>query len=62
MFELPSLPYSFTALEPYIDAETMKLHHDMHHQAYVNKLNDAIEVAIRFLLFALITDVGQDYH
>ena len=44
MFTLPDLPYSFTALEPYIDAETMKLHHDMHHKAYVTKLNDALEV------------------
>lgn len=58
MFELPSLPYSFTALEPYIDAETMKLHHDMHHQAYVNKLNDAIEVSIRFLSLPLSPNVG----
>ncbi|MBW4648228.1 MAG: superoxide dismutase [Kastovskya adunca ATA6-11-RM4] len=41
--ELPSLPYSFDALEPYIDAQTMQLHHDMHHQAYVNKLNAALE-------------------
>lgn len=43
MFELPDLPYSFTALEPYIDAQTMQLHHDMHHKAYVTKLNDALE-------------------
>lgn len=44
MFTLPDLPYSFTALEPYIDAQTMQLHHDMHHKAYVTKLNDALEV------------------
>jgi Fe-Mn family superoxide dismutase len=42
-FELPSLGYDFDALEPVIDAETMKLHHDKHHQAYVDKLNEAIE-------------------
>jgi len=41
-FKLPPLPYSYDALEPYIDAETMKLHHDKHHGAYVAKLNDAV--------------------
>jgi Fe-Mn family superoxide dismutase len=41
-FKLPPLPYSYDALEPYIDAETMKLHHDKHHAAYVAKLNDAV--------------------
>lgn len=45
MFNLPDLPYSFTALEPYIDAQTMQIHHDMHHKAYVTKLNDALEVS-----------------
>lgn len=43
MFELPELPYSYDALEPYVDAETMKVHHDKHHQAYTNKLNAALE-------------------
>ena len=42
-FELPALEYDFDALEPVIDAETMKLHHDKHHQAYVDNLNKAIE-------------------
>ncbi len=42
-YELPSLPYSFDALEPYIDAKTMEIHHDKHHAAYVNKLNEAIQ-------------------
>ena len=41
-YELPSLPYSHDALEPHIDARTMEIHHDKHHQAYVNKVNDAI--------------------
>jgi Fe-Mn family superoxide dismutase len=42
-FELPNLPYSFDALEPYIDAQTMQIHHDLHHGAYVKNLNSAIE-------------------
>ncbi len=42
-YELPPLPYDYAALEPHIDAETMKLHHDKHHAAYVNNLNGAIE-------------------
>ncbi|MBD2054866.1 superoxide dismutase [Oculatella sp. FACHB-28] len=42
-FELPSLPYSNDALEPYIDAQTMQIHHDNHHGTYVSKLNAALE-------------------
>jgi Fe-Mn family superoxide dismutase len=42
-FEVPPLPYEYTALEPYIDEQTMHLHHDKHHQAYVTNLNAAIE-------------------
>ena len=41
--ELPPLPYDYAALEPVIDAQTMKLHHDMHHAAYVKNLNAALE-------------------
>ncbi|HEY9781083.1 MAG TPA: superoxide dismutase [Leptolyngbyaceae cyanobacterium] len=41
-FELSPLPYNYDALEPYIDTQTMQLHHDMHHQAYVNNLNTAV--------------------
>jgi len=40
---LPLLPYPFDALEPYIDAKTMEIHHDKHHGAYVNNLNKALE-------------------
>ncbi len=42
-FEVPPLPYAYDALEPHIDEQTMHLHHDKHHQAYVTNLNAAIE-------------------
>jgi superoxide dismutase, Fe-Mn family len=42
-YELPPLPYPYDALEPHIDEETMRLHHDKHHQTYVTNLNAAIE-------------------
>jgi Fe-Mn family superoxide dismutase len=42
-FSLASLPYDYAALEPFIDAQTMTLHHDKHHQTYVDKLNAVIE-------------------
>lgn len=42
-FELPKLPYAYDALEPYIDKETMEIHHTKHHQAYIDKLNTALE-------------------
>ena len=42
-FEVPPLPYDYAALEPHIDEETMRLHHDKHHQAYVDKANAALE-------------------
>lgn len=41
-FELPALPYSYEALEPHVDAQTMRIHHDRHHRAYVDNLNKAI--------------------
>jgi superoxide dismutase, Fe-Mn family len=42
-FELPKLPYDYSALEPHIDARTMEIHHSKHHAAYTNNLNAAIE-------------------
>ena len=42
-FELPDLPYTHDALEPYIDARTMEIHHGKHHQAYTNNLNNALK-------------------
>lgn len=41
-FEVPALPYAYDALEPHIDEQTMQIHHDKHHQAYVDKLNAAV--------------------
>jgi Fe-Mn family superoxide dismutase len=43
MAELPPLPYDFAALEPHIDAQTMQIHHDKHHAAYVTNLNAALD-------------------
>jgi Fe-Mn family superoxide dismutase len=42
-YELPPLPYDYNALEPHIDEQTMRIHHDKHHAAYVNNVNAAIE-------------------
>ncbi|MGI8710691.1 MAG: superoxide dismutase, partial [Acidimicrobiales bacterium] len=42
-YEVPDLPYTYDALEPHIDEATMKVHHDKHHQAYVDKANAALE-------------------
>lgn len=47
-FEVPPLPYDYNALEPYIDTQTMQLHHDKHHAAYVNNLNAALQNASQF--------------
>ncbi|MCX6773092.1 MAG: superoxide dismutase [Candidatus Micrarchaeota archaeon] len=41
-YKLPALPYAYNALEPYIDEQTMKVHHDKHHQTYVDKFNAAL--------------------
>ncbi len=45
MYTLPNLPYDYTALSSYISADIMKLHHDNHHQAYVDKLNAALDTS-----------------
>jgi Fe-Mn family superoxide dismutase len=42
-FELPPLPYDYAALEPHIDEQTMRIHHDKHHQAYVDNANKALD-------------------
>ena len=42
-FEVPPLPYDYSALEPHIDEQTMRVHHDKHHQAYVDNANKALE-------------------
>ncbi len=47
-FEVPPLPYGYDTLEPYIDTETMHLHHDKHHAAYVNNLNAALKDQAQF--------------
>lgn len=48
-FSLPPLPYAYEALEPIIDTTTMQIHHDKHHQAYVNNLNAALKDHPQFL-------------
>src|SRR5438309_7284490 len=42
-YELPDLPYDYAALEPHIDEQTMRIHHDKHHQAYVDNANKALD-------------------
>lgn len=57
-YTLPELPYAFTALEPHIDAKTMKIHHGKHHAGYVAKLNAALEgLETPRCPFALIADL-----
>src|SRR2546430_1116778 len=43
-YEVPALPYDYNALEPHIDEATMRVHHDKHHQAYVDKANASLAV------------------
>jgi len=56
MFTLPALPYAYDALEPFIDEQTMHLHHDQHHAAYVKKLN---ELSPEGDIFSLIKTPGK---
>ena len=61
-YELPKLPYSYDALEPYIDAKTMEIHHTKHHNTYVQKLNAALEKHADLQakpLAALISDLNS---
>jgi len=57
-YEVPDLPYDYAALEPHVDEATMKVHHDKHHQAYVDKANAALEGTE--LAAAPIEDVLRD--
>jgi superoxide dismutase, Fe-Mn family len=57
-YSVPPLPYAYDALEPHIDEATMKVHHDKHHQAYVDKANAALEGTA--LADASIEDVLKD--
>ena len=59
MFILPDLPYDYSALEPHIDTETMHIHHDKHHAAYVKNLNDVL-VGHVDLLSSEINDILAD--
>jgi len=60
-FTLPKLPYAYDALEPSIDAETMTIHHDKHHQAYVDNLNKALTADAPDLLGKDIVELVQGY-
>jgi Fe-Mn family superoxide dismutase len=60
--QLPQLGYDYSALEPYIDARTMEIHHGKHHQAYVNNLNSALEGHAdlqKLSIEELISDLSQ---
>jgi Fe-Mn family superoxide dismutase len=59
-YTLPALPYGYEALEPSIDAETMKLHHDKHHKAYVTKLNEALAKEPSFKVPADVDDLVKN--
>jgi len=61
-FSLPDLPYDFSALEPHIDARTMEIHHDKHHNGYVNNVNNAVKgqaSAEGKSLEALVSSIGS---
>lgn len=61
-FELPALPYAFDALQPYIDARTMEIHHSKHHQAYITNANNALKDHAELAALsveALISDLSK---
>lgn len=60
-YELPELAYDYSALEPFIDTQTMEIHHTKHHQTYVNNLNDAVTAAgiAEIPVETLIADIGS---
>ena len=61
-FKLPELPYDYNALEPYMDALTVEIHHDKHHAAYTNKLNDALQKYPQFFeknIIDILKDLNQ---
>lgn len=62
MFTLPLLPYDYSALEPYIDTETMHIHHDKHHATYVKNLNDVLtghEDLLKMDINKLLSDLDR---
>lgn len=62
MYSVPDLPYSFDALEPHLDKETMEIHHDRHHAAYVKNLNEALsghEGLLNMEVDELISNLGK---
>ncbi len=62
MFTLPELPYAYNALEPFIDEQTMRIHHDKHHAAYVKNLNDALagqEKLLNMPILELMKDINS---
>src|SRR5579859_1041042 len=60
-FTLPPLPYAYNALEPHIDEMTMKIHHDKHHQAYIDKLNAAVEQAPDLKKYENVDDLLRNF-
>ena len=61
-FELPPLPYSFDALEPHIDAQTMQIHHDRHHGTYVTNLNAALAKHPEMQTVSNLEELLRDLH
>ncbi|MBP7927999.1 superoxide dismutase [Patescibacteria group bacterium] len=60
-FELPKLSYEYNALEPYIDAQTMEIHHTKHHQTYITNLNNALQQIpeVSMTLEEMLLNIGQ---